>query len=77
MLKSIQDSEKNGVIKGDLTETSYTHGTYLKTQIALSKRGLIEFYGESSFLYPEINLPEFVRLTEKGKNFLTIKTTTS
>lgn len=67
ILNSIQDSEKNGVIKGDFTHTCYTHGTYLKTQIALSKRGLIEFYGESSSLYPEINLPEFVRITEKGK----------
>lgn len=67
MKLSNQQKEVLTRIKEGYNTTAYTHGHFLRTQKGLAKRGLVDFYGEISSLYPEINLPEFVRLTEKGK----------
>ena len=63
-------------IERKAVKTAYTHGTVLRTQKALRKRGLVEFFGGygkgdwAKEISQEDNLQIYLGLTPKGENIL-------
>lgn len=52
--------------------TAYTHGTVLRTQKALYKRGLVEFFGGygKGDIFKDFGVEMYLGLTQKGEKVL-------